>query len=319
MSLLCCLRSLVTSTWFLVFTILGILLIEFAMLKTKRVRAVDEARDSKYPSFRRTDVKLWKRWRLYLFAPILLPKILICFATLALLLISAKLVFISAGKNKNLALVGWRKAIVKNMARFTARSCLFIGAGMYWYKLVRPVVDWKKYLGPEWKASYENPSSIISNHQTWVDIAMHTIIKFPSFTPKASIKKWPLIGDICIYVFNSLFINRSATPEERAQIMEDIKQRQLLSETGKVQPILIFPEGCTTNHTSIVTFRRGAFFAERSVQPFTIEYSSPYFNVAHDILNFVAHILLIACQPSTTCRVKMLPVFQPNEWFFSKH
>ena len=148
---------------------------------------------------------------------------------------------------------------------------------------------------------------------------MLTYIKFPSFTPKAGIKKWPLIGDICIYVFNSLFINRSATPEERAQIMEDIKQRQILSETGKVQPILIFPEGCTTNHTSIVTFRRGAFFAERSIQPFTLEYSSPYFNVAHDILNFLAHIILITSQPYVTCRVKMLPVFQPNEWFFSNH
>ena len=135
MSLVCCLSSLVASTWFWVFTVLGIVLIEFAMLKTKRVRAVDEIRDSKYPSFRRTDVQKWKRWRLYLAAPFLVPKILICIATLALLLISAKLVFISAGKNKNLALVGWRKAIVKNMARFTARTCMFIGAGLYWYKL----------------------------------------------------------------------------------------------------------------------------------------------------------------------------------------
>ena len=164
MSLTCCLTSLVTSPWFLTFTLLGILLIEFALLKTKRVRKVDEDRDSKYPSFRRTDVRKWKRWRLYIFAPILLPKILLCVATLAALMITAKLIFISAGKNKNLALVGWRKFIVKNMARFTARTCMFLGPGLYWYNLERPQVDWKKYLGPEWKPSYENPSTIISNH-----------------------------------------------------------------------------------------------------------------------------------------------------------
>ena len=54
---------------------------------------------------------------------------------------------------------------------------------------------------------------------------MMTITSFPSFTPKAGIKKWPIVGEICIYVFNSLFINRSGTHEEREKIMQDIKER----------------------------------------------------------------------------------------------
>ena len=98
MSLLCCFKAWLPSAWtFIIFTLLGILLIEFALLKTKAVRKVDEARDSKFPSFRRTDVHLWKRWRLYLAAPFIIPKILVCVATLAFLLITAKIISVTAG------------------------------------------------------------------------------------------------------------------------------------------------------------------------------------------------------------------------------
>ena len=60
-------------------------------------------------------------------------------------------------------------------------------------------------------------------------------------------------------------------------------------------------------------FRRGAFFAELSIQPYTLSYNSPYFNVSHDILNVLAHMILLICQPYVFCHVKELPVFKPNE------
>ena len=219
MSLLCCLRSLVTSTWFLISTILGVLLIEFAMMKTKRVRKVDEARDSKYPSFRRTDTHLWKRWRLYLAAPILIPKIVICVISLSSLLITAKVIVMTSSVKTGEPLSGWRIKVVKRAAQLCGMTCMFFGFGMFWVKKERPQVDWSKYLGPGWKPTYKNPGTIISNHQAWIDIAVHTVISFPSFSPKSGIKKWPIIGEICIYVFSSLFINRSGTHEERERVM----------------------------------------------------------------------------------------------------
>ena len=53
--------------------LIGILLVEYALHKTKAVRRVDEDRDSRFPAFRRTDTHLWNRPRLYLgafFAPV---------------------------------------------------------------------------------------------------------------------------------------------------------------------------------------------------------------------------------------------------------
>ena len=63
------------SPWtLLVDILLGILLIEYALYKTYAPRHIDEARDSKYSAFRRTDVKEWKRWRLYLASPFTFPR-----------------------------------------------------------------------------------------------------------------------------------------------------------------------------------------------------------------------------------------------------
>lgn len=196
---------------------------------------------------------------------------------------------------------------------------LLFGPAMLWYKVDRVKVDYKPYLGPDWTPSYNGASTIVGNHSSWCDIVLVTIMKFPSFTPKSGIQKWPFIGPICELVFDSYFINRAGTPEERQKIVDAIADRQSKSESGKAAPLMMFPEGCTTNNTELITFRRGAFQALHSVQPITYNYYSPYFNVAHDILDVLSHMILICSQPYTTCHVKELPVFKPNEYFFEHH
>jgi hypothetical protein len=45
--------------------ILGIVLLEWAWVSTANLRVVDEDRDSKYPSRRRSDVNYVQKWKLY--------------------------------------------------------------------------------------------------------------------------------------------------------------------------------------------------------------------------------------------------------------
>ncbi len=99
------------------------------------------------------------------------------------------------------------------------------GPGLFYYKRLRPNVDYSKYLGPDWKPSYATPSTVVCNHSSWMDIVLITVLKFPSFTPKLGIKKWPFIGQVCDLVFNSYFINRAGTQEERNKIIDDINER----------------------------------------------------------------------------------------------
>jgi len=81
----------------------------------------------------------------------------------------------------------------------------------------------------------------------------------------------------------------------------------------------MYPEGCTTNNTELIQFRRGAFFYLHSVQPLTFKYSSPFFQPSHDIMHVMSHVILMMCQPYTYLEVKEHPVFEPNEYFFKHH
>jgi hypothetical protein len=82
-------------------TLLGILCIEYSFYLTRPLWKVNEERDSKYPAFRRTDIKHWKRWRLYLGkllpiindaigAPFLMTKFIISIVCLILIIGIAK-------------------------------------------------------------------------------------------------------------------------------------------------------------------------------------------------------------------------------------
>lgn len=95
----------------------------------------------------------------------------------------------------------WKRKVLKFITILSARMILILGPGMLYYKYERPNVDYSKYLGPDWKASYECPSTYVSNHSCWVDIILITILKFPSFTPKSAIRNWPFIGTVGELVF----------------------------------------------------------------------------------------------------------------------
>jgi hypothetical protein len=97
-------------TTILSFWAIGILLVEYALSKTKAVRNVDEARDSKFPAFRRTDVHLWSRPRLYLGSFMILPKFMMALIVTFTYFLFAKVVMI--GCNLDVGLVGIRKALI---------------------------------------------------------------------------------------------------------------------------------------------------------------------------------------------------------------
>ena len=49
----------------------------------------------------------------------------------------------------------------------------------------------------------------------------------------------------------------------------------MIETTGKYFPLLIFPEGGTTNGTSLINFKKGAFIAEKTVRPVILKWGLP--------------------------------------------
>jgi 1-acyl-sn-glycerol-3-phosphate acyltransferase len=75
-------------------------------------------------------------------------------------------------------------------------------------------VDYKKWLGPDWKPQWEGAGTLIFNHHSWMDILAALSIFYPSFVSKKSVKKYPFIGTIATAI-DSVFLDRAGTKEEK--------------------------------------------------------------------------------------------------------
>jgi 1-acyl-sn-glycerol-3-phosphate acyltransferase len=133
--------------------------------------------------------------------------------------------------------------------------------------------DYSKWLGPDWKPQWEGSGTLIANHVCWLDIAIFIATFFPSFVSKASVKSYPLIGKIGVAI-DCFFIERASSKEERAKALKAIEDRQEENEKTGRRPILIFPEGATTNNESVLPFKKGPFSGLNSVQPIGLKYWS---------------------------------------------
>ena len=94
---------------------------------------------------------------------------------------------------------------------------------------------------------------------------------------------------------------------------------ELINDDMKYPQICIFPEGCTTNGKAVLRFKHGAFANLKPVQPYYIKYRSPFFNASFDMLSFISHVLMVACQPFIIVEYHKLPLIFPTEAMFKKY
>ena len=93
--------------------------------------------------------------------------------------------------------------------------------------------------------------------------------KFVTFLSKEENRKIPVFGFI-IEALGHLTISRDtkAVKSERNAMLDIIAERQLKAEAGLCPPLVIYPEGCTSNSKYVLQFKRGAFYTLRSVKPY---------------------------------------------------
>ena len=132
----------------------------------------------------------------------------------------------------------------------------------------------------------------------------------------------PLFGKLCDPQWNIL-VGRDTrdSSEVRDKVIKDIEERQTAAEKGLTTPVFIFPEGATTNGTSVLTLKRGAFASLKAVRPSYAKITS-YFGVTAchgDATSLFAYCFIcILAGPWTYVRYDM-PVFEPNEFFWKNH
>ena len=112
------------------------------------------------------------------------------------------------------------------------------------------------------------PMLWVSNHVSWTDIALLGQLTPLSFLSKSEVRGWPVAGWLAAKA-GSLFIRRGAGDSQ-------LLREQMTRHLQQPLPLLMFPEGTTTDGSSVRTFHgrllSAAIDSRVSLQPVAIRY-----------------------------------------------
>ena len=84
-------------------------------------------------------------------------------------------------------------------------------------------------------------------------------------------------------------------------------------------PLIIFPEGCTTNGKALLRFHKGGFAGLYPVTPVVTQYNGDFMSPSNAILGIILHVGCCLMNFYCTVKVVELPIFRPNEYFWKNH
>lgn len=147
---------------------------------------------------------------------------------------------------------------------------------------------------------------VVCNHCSVGDVLFAVYYLAPAFLAKAEATRIPYIGAAAAALGCVLVDRRSA--ESRAAARNAIAERAAARDPT-APPLLIFPEGTTTNGLCLLAWERGAFNPGRAVVPMAIAY--PKGQPKPDAL-FSVETLRAFARPKNSMLVTFLPPLVPD-------
>lgn len=158
------------------------------------------------------------------------------------------------------------------------------------------------------------PAMIVANHVSWLDVIAIGSIRPAYFLAKDELRQWPLIGSL-LALAGTKFIRRNSTTAVREC------NKHLCHSLRIRHNVVVFPEGTTTDGTSVDSFHSALFEVPRQaycpIQPLAIRYwdqgrvdtLAPYIN--KDI--FIVHLWRVLRRKSTRVELNFLPPISSRE------
>ena len=249
--------------------------------KFSYLKIPDVQNSAKCAAYTRNDYRNWNFLEMTLVGIFLLPiRVLLIGSIIIVALIFTKiLAFFSCIRNYEKELpCAFR--ILTNL--IVSWNCWLIMKlmGFYWPRVIRVEYhNQNRYL-----KSFPKTKGIlnVSNHASFVDIFYFLSRQSYGFIAKSGVKNIPFVGPIAEAI-QCLFVDR-LNKNSKMQTFEKLQSRIEENEKGKhFNPILIFPEGTTTNNKGIVDFKRGAFSSLSPVWIYGLKYTSRF----HPMLNLI--------------------------------
>lgn len=154
-----------------------------------------------------------------------------------------------------------------------------------------------------------SPVMFVANHVSWMDVLLLNACRRMRFVAKMEVRSWPLIGWIAART-DTVFFKRTS-PHQLARVMQS-----MTAMLGRGDCIALFPEGTTTDGTSVHTFHSGLFEsairANAPIRPVGISYLRPDGSPDADVAfvgdeSLVSSILNVLSRPATLARLSFSP------------
>ncbi len=295
----CLLCDLLLVAW-LAWAVFAVWLTNQVFRKIRYLTAFEPDKMSRVLCGSRYDQAFLSKWKIYLGAIFLIPirTVLVLSLTLIGVIYSNIFCLIFGVSDKTYYRPQSRLyfALHYHFIGFLSRCAHFC---MGYYSMPTRVLSLKDYWA-DYKPVQDvsRPPLIISNHVSYLDMwTLLHIDENPGFLAKASIRNLFIVGHFA-KIHHCIFFNRD-DPIERERITTMIGERCKLVEEGKMMPLLIFPEGTTTNGRALMKFKKGVFSPMKPFFVYSMKYGDgstfiPCFNLIHPAYSF----FLTMSQPS---------------------
>ncbi|CAL5223555.1 g6088 [Coccomyxa viridis] len=137
---------------------------------------------------------------------------------------------------------------------------------------------------------------------------------FPSFVARGGTESIPLIGFIS-QKMECLYVEREARGDKVKGVSAAVKERMQHTVSGGTpvhRPMLLFPEGTTSNGEYLLPFKTGAFLAGEPVQPVILKYGKGRVSPAWDSIKAPRHLFLLLTNVLHSLIAYELPVYVPS-------
>jgi 1-acyl-sn-glycerol-3-phosphate acyltransferase len=132
----------------------------------------------------------------------------------------------------------------------------------------------------------QGPLLLVSNHISWLDIAVVHAAGYCRFVSKSEIKHWPIVGTLATGV-GTLYIERA----KRRDAMRVVHHMAEHLQAGEV--VAVFPEGTTGDGRGVLPFHANLFQAAISahapVLPMALRFVDVHTGALHDGPRFVGN------------------------------
>jgi len=160
------------------------------------------------------------------------------------------------------------------------------------------------------------PALWVCNHISWLDILLLAGNSTVDFIAKTEVGKWPIIGYI-VKKAGTLLISR----ENKFQTYRSLPLLQKRIRTGI--PMIVFPEGTTTNGYSTLPFKpmfyQAAIREDAMIQPLSLQYFDSNGDITDCVAfvdddDFITSLKQILKQPKIIARLHFLPAITASEY-----